>query len=93
MASCCRGAPTTNSHVPRGFFLKQTYRLFASEAHKQPQSRPGAGLMGRISSFLVGAGITALGTQFYIYQELSLGNKMILEKQKELEQRIAKLEK
>lgn len=67
--------------------------MFASEVPAKPIPKPGAGLFGRISSFLVGAGVTALGTQFYIYQELSFGNKMVLEKQKELEKRLEKLEK
>ena len=67
--------------------------MFASEAPAKLTPRPGAGLLGRISSFLVGAGVTALGTQFYIYQELSFGNKMILEKQKDIEKRLEKLEK
>jgi hypothetical protein len=49
--------------------------------------------MGRISSFFVGAGITALGTQFLIYNELTSGNRIILAKQKELEDRLKKLEK
>eukprot|EP00429_Kryptoperidinium_foliaceum_P052824 CAMPEP_0176091278 /NCGR_PEP_ID=MMETSP0120_2-20121206/45719_1 /TAXON_ID=160619 /ORGANISM="Kryptoperidinium foliaceum, Strain CCMP 1326" /LENGTH=84 /DNA_ID=CAMNT_0017425171 /DNA_START=64 /DNA_END=318 /DNA_ORIENTATION=+ len=68
-------------------------RFFASDAPAKPAPRPGVGIFGRISSFLVGAGVTALGTQFYIYQELANGNKMILAKQKELEDRLAKLEK
>ena len=49
--------------------------------------------MGRISSFFVGAGVTALATQFLIYEELVTGNKSILAKQKELEDRLKKLEK
>ena len=48
--------------------------------------------MQRISSFLVGAGFTALGTQFYIYQEIRDGNKLMIEKQNELEKRLKKLE-
>ena len=41
----------------------------------------------------VGFGVTALATQYYIFEEVKEGNKMMLEKQKELEKRIAKLEK
>ena len=48
--------------------------------------------MQRISSFLVGAGLTALVTQFYILQEIRDGNKSMIEKQKDLEKRIKKLE-
>ena len=53
----------------------------------------GGGLFQRISSFLVGAGLTALVTQFYIYQEVHNGNRLMLDKQKELEHRLIKLEK
>ena len=67
--------------------------MLATDAPAKPSPKPTAGLLGRISSFFVGAGVTALGTQFYIYQELANGNKMILAKQGELEQRLAKLEK
>jgi hypothetical protein len=47
----------------------------------------------RISSFIVGAGVTALGTQLYIHQEVVDGNQQMLKKQKELEGRLAALEK
>jgi hypothetical protein len=58
-----------------------------------PAPRRGVGLMGRISSFFVGAGVTALATQFLIYEELLSGNRSILAKQKEIEDRLKKLEK
>lgn len=62
--------------------------LFSSE------SRPsGAGFFQRVSSFLSGAGLMALGTQYYLYQELRDGNKLMLLKHQELELRIKKLEK
>lgn len=48
--------------------------------------------MSRISSFFVGAGLTALVTQFYIFQELKEGNKSIIAKQKEVDARLNKLE-
>lgn len=58
------------------------------------QAKPfGAGLFQRLSSFLVGAGLTALGTHFFILDEVRKGNSMMLEKQAELEKRLAKLEK
>lgn len=56
-------------------------------------SSGGAGFFQRVTSFVVGAGVTALATQYYIFEEVKAGNKMMLVKQKELEQRIAKLEK
>ena len=67
--------------------------MIAKDAPAKPSPKPTAGLPGRISSFFVGAGVTALGTQFYIYQELANGNKMILAKQAELEKRLEQLEK
>jgi hypothetical protein len=65
-----------------------------------PPARPfstggssGGGFFSRITSFLVGAGLMALGTQFYLYQELRDGNKQMLKKQQDLERRLAALEK
>jgi hypothetical protein len=67
--------------------------MLSTDAPAKSAPKATAGLLGRISSFFVGAGVTALGTQFYIYQELANGNKLILAKQAELEQRLQKLEK
>lgn len=53
----------------------------------------GAGLFQRISSFLVGAGLTALGTQYYLYEEIKRSNKDMIQKHHEIEQRIVALEK
>ncbi len=58
----------------------------------QPK-QSGAGLSQRVSSFLVGAGLSALASQYYIYQELVNGNAIILKKQKELDARLSKVEK
>jgi hypothetical protein len=49
--------------------------------------------VSRVSSFFVGAGFTALFTQYYIFKELKDGNKIMIEKQKEIEARLKKLEK
>lgn len=74
--------------------------MLATDAKPTPPKPPspppkmaGAGLFQRVSSFLVGAGLSALATQYYIYQELVDGNAIMLKKQKELEQRLSKLEK
>ncbi|KAL7532816.1 hypothetical protein ACHAXR_004864 [Thalassiosira sp. AJA248-18] len=56
-------------------------------------SSGGAGLFARIGSFLVGAGFTALGTEIYIFKEVREGNLEMLKKQRELEKRLAALEK
>lgn len=58
-----------------------------------PAKRGGAGLVSRLSSFLVGAGVTALGTQYLIFHELHEGNKTMLSRQQSLEARVAALEK
>lgn len=52
----------------------------------------GASIFQRLSSFAVGAGLTALATQYYIFEEVRGGNQLMLEKQKELEKRLHKLE-
>jgi hypothetical protein len=57
------------------------------------RTRGGASIFQRLSSFAIGAGLMALVTQYYIFEELRLGNQVMLTKQKELEQRLAKLEK
>jgi hypothetical protein len=53
----------------------------------------GAGLFQRISSFVVGAGVTALASQYFIYEEVKEGNKLMLLKQQEIEIRLQNLEK
>jgi hypothetical protein len=67
-------------------------RLLSSETLSAPVTKKGAGLLQRLSSFMIGAGLTALVTQFYIYKEIKEGNQAMIKKQKDLEKRIAKLE-
>jgi hypothetical protein len=55
--------------------------------------KQGGGFFQRVSSFLVGAGLTALVSQYFIYNELVGGNAVILQRQKDLEKRIKALEK
>jgi hypothetical protein len=52
----------------------------------------GAGLFQRITSFLIGAGMCALGTQFYILDEIRQGNRLMIHKQQELEMRLKAME-
>jgi hypothetical protein len=52
-----------------------------------------AGFFARVSSFIIGAGVTALITQYYIHQEIVEGNKLMISKQREIEDRLHKLEK
>jgi len=72
--------------------------MLATDAKAAPTAAPvvqksGGGFFQRLSSFIVGAGISALASQYYIYKELVAGNEIILNKQKNLEQRLKKLEK
>mmetsp|Transcript_36764 Transcript_36764/g.82705 ORF Transcript_36764/g.82705 Transcript_36764/m.82705 type:complete len:96 (-) Transcript_36764:157-444(-) len=53
----------------------------------------GAGIFARIGSFLVGAGMTALVTEVYVFAEVREGNLQMLRKQREIEDRLAALEK
>ncbi len=53
----------------------------------------GAGFFSRLSSFLVGAGLTALATEFYLFKEVREGNVELLRRHKEIEVRIAALER
>mmetsp|Transcript_13502 Transcript_13502/g.19913 ORF Transcript_13502/g.19913 Transcript_13502/m.19913 type:complete len:98 (+) Transcript_13502:104-397(+) len=64
---------------------------FLSEA--SGKSAYGASLWQRLSSFVIGAGLTAFATQFFIMKEVRDGNKLMMLKQKELEVRLAKVEK
>ncbi|KAL3894606.1 MAG: hypothetical protein SGARI_007686 [Bacillariaceae sp.] len=77
-------------NAARRTFAEDSATKAAAVATKPP--RRGGGLMARISSFLVGAGLTALATQFYIFQELREGNKVLLARQKAIEARLNKLE-
>jgi hypothetical protein len=77
--------------------LQQLCRRFLSAADES--TKPvvvrrsiGATLFQRMTSFLFGAGLTALVTQYFIFEELKNGNQIMLTKQKELEQRLTKLE-
>mmetsp|Transcript_9266 Transcript_9266/g.15381 ORF Transcript_9266/g.15381 Transcript_9266/m.15381 type:complete len:92 (-) Transcript_9266:527-802(-) len=65
----------------------------AKPAAPAPAKRGGAGLFQRLSSFLIGAGVTALGTQYLVFHELHEGNKTMLSRQQALEARVAALEK
>ena len=66
-------------------------------APKPTASKGGGGLFGglfqRISSFFVGAGLTALGTHYLIFEELRKSNALMIEKQKQMESRLLALEK
>jgi hypothetical protein len=81
--------------------LFQFRRSFAEDAVKKPvtseaKSKPPGRIsefFSRVGSFFVGAGLTALVSQYYIFEELKAGNKIMIEKQKEIEKRLTVLEK
>mmetsp|Transcript_15246 Transcript_15246/g.22331 ORF Transcript_15246/g.22331 Transcript_15246/m.22331 type:complete len:88 (-) Transcript_15246:216-479(-) len=74
--------------------MQQFARNLATDAKPATTPKPsGGGFFQRMSSFLVGAGLSALASQYYIYNELVEGNAVILKEQKMLEARLKKLEK
>jgi hypothetical protein len=77
-------------------FVQYNAKRFLSDKPATAPKSVGASISGlwqRLSAFVIGAGLTALATQFFIYGELKEGNKLMLLKQKELELRLEKLEK
>lgn len=74
--------------------IRRSARHFSEKvaAPEVNKSGGGAGFLSRLSSFIVGAGVSALATQYYIYNELVEGNKVMLNKQKALEKRLSALE-
>jgi hypothetical protein len=73
-------------------FAEVAVQSAPSDATSKPPGKI-AGFFSRVSSFFVGAGLTALVTQYYIFEELRDGNKIMLEKQKGIEKRLKVLEK
>jgi hypothetical protein len=57
-----------------------------------PASSGFSGLMQRITSFVVGAGVTALVTQFYLFEEIRTGNLLLLQRQNDIDTRLKNLE-
>jgi len=84
---------TLQQNPPQQCFFSSNAPTVTSTPTASSTKRGGAGFLQRLSSFLVGAGLTALGTQYYIYQEIHYGNAIMLDKQQSLEKRIAILEK
>ncbi|KAL7574982.1 hypothetical protein ACA910_010801 [Epithemia clementina (nom. ined.)] len=78
-----------HSSIRQAMCCRHQSTTTASSAAK----KGGAGIGQRLSSFFVGAGLTALVTQFYIYEEVRSGNQMMLQKQLDFESRLSKLEK
>ena len=72
--------------------IPSTLRSFSSTAASS-SGGGGAGLFARVGSFISGSGLTALATEIYIFKEVREGNLEMLKKQRELEKRLAALEK
>jgi len=89
----------TSKRAVRTAFGPRFRRTFAEDAVKKPSEAkskpPGriSAFFSRVGSFFVGAGLTALVSQYYIFEELKAGNKTMIEKQKEIEKRLTVLEK
>jgi len=90
---------STSRRVVQTAFRPRFSRTFAEDAVKSTSETKSSGpgrissFFSRVSSFLVGAGLTALASQYYIFEELRQGNKALIEKQNEIEKRLQKLEK
>ena len=74
-------------------FATATAPVVASKSAASKSTGMFGGLFQRISSFFVGAGLTALGTHYLIFEELRKSNSLMIEKQKQMEDRLLKLEK
>ena len=72
--------------------IPSTLRSFSSTSGSSSGSG-GAGFFSRVGSFISGAALTALASEFYIFQEVREGNSAMLKKQGDLEKRISALEK
>mmetsp|Transcript_24884 Transcript_24884/g.23898 ORF Transcript_24884/g.23898 Transcript_24884/m.23898 type:complete len:95 (+) Transcript_24884:68-352(+) len=72
----------------------RTYGAARAFSSSKVAARPNkiGGFFQRLTSFIAGASVTALGTQYFIYQEIQEGNKSVLAKQKNLEKRIEQIE-
>mmetsp|Transcript_37016 Transcript_37016/g.41346 ORF Transcript_37016/g.41346 Transcript_37016/m.41346 type:complete len:96 (-) Transcript_37016:1328-1615(-) len=92
---------TTSRRTVLNVFRPRLRRTFADDALKTSPSVPQsagksqeiAGFFSRIKSFALGAGLTALATQYYIFQEINNGNMIMMKKQIDIEARLKNLEK
>ena len=78
-------------HIQRAIPSAFARRALSTDVAAKPAG--GAGFFARVGSFLVGAGFTALATEVYIFKEVRDGNLEMLKRQRELEKRVAALEK
>mmetsp|Transcript_18228 Transcript_18228/g.21042 ORF Transcript_18228/g.21042 Transcript_18228/m.21042 type:complete len:98 (-) Transcript_18228:126-419(-) len=79
---------------PRYFISKSnTMEKITSRRFSTTPKSGGSNILQRLSSFVIGAGVTALASQYYIFDEIRAGNQLMLSKHKEIEQRLAKVEK
>jgi len=93
----------TSRRTVLNVFRPRLRRTFADDALKSSPSVPQstgksqegriAGFFSRVKSFAVGAGLTALATQYYIFQDINDGNKIMIKRQLDIEARLKNLEK
>merc|ERR1719491_1205134 len=83
----------TNSKIPQNVLTSRFLATQTAKSSPPPTPSKGAGFFQRLSSFIAGAGLTALGTQYFIQREIMEGNKVMLDKQKAIEKRLSDLEK
>mmetsp|Transcript_36936 Transcript_36936/g.110638 ORF Transcript_36936/g.110638 Transcript_36936/m.110638 type:complete len:97 (-) Transcript_36936:634-924(-) len=94
MFSAVRSAQPLLSRTTARFLASDAAPAAAAAKPASPAALSGGGgLFQRLASFVVGAGVTALGTQFYVYQEIRDGNKAMIARVGALEARLAALEK
>lgn len=81
------------SFVASGVAAPRPAKVPGPETATSTPPAAGASLRERIGSFLVGAGLAGIVSQYYIYQELITSNLRIIERQQDLEKRLKTLEK
>ncbi|GKY91481.1 hypothetical protein MPSEU_000120400 [Mayamaea pseudoterrestris] len=82
------------SFVASGVAAPRPAKVPGPETATSNPPAPGGGtsMMERLGSFLVGAGLAGLLSQYYLYQELLTSNARMIERQHDLEKRIKMLE-
>ncbi|GKY91485.1 hypothetical protein MPSEU_000120700 [Mayamaea pseudoterrestris] len=82
------------SFVASGVAAPRPAKVPGPETATSNPPAPGGGtsMVERLGSFLVGAGLAGLLSQYYLYQELLTSNARMIERQHDLEKRIKMLE-
>jgi hypothetical protein len=78
--------------LPRRSFSSSGTPAAAPKPSSSSNGNGGATLRQRVTSFAVGAGLTALFSQYYIYTEVRTGNAVLLQTHAQLARRVQRLE-